>query len=520
MNPQLSDFHKKAQLALRQKAYEQAHRYCLLILKNDPRFADAWFLLAMIAAEHGQASKAIELIAKALSLAGTNAEYLTQLARCKVMLHDHVGALQSAAAAEQLKPASAFLLDTLGVIYSHIGMHHKSAELFKQAVEMDTGQLPGFRYNLATALNFIGDFNGARKALEHTIEIAPNAFEAHWKLSGMGGIDIGHNHIKRLNALKHKAQSADDKLYIGHALAKEYELLGDFEASFKALDWCKQAKLAQIDYDFAGDEMIFDCLNKAFSSSGVLSHKGCDNDEAIFVVGMPRTGTTLLERILTNHKDVCAAGEMQHFSQVFRRHTGNLGMRLIDPLTIEAAKNVDYAQLGKDYIQSTRALTGNSKKFVDKMPLNALYVGFIVNALPNCKILCLDRDPMDTIVSNYRQLFASNQGYYDYAYSLKSAAQYYLKFKALIKLWQRLYPNNFKVVSYEKLVSNPSAQAQDVMNFCGLDWQSDCLNIAKNDNAVATASSNQVRKGIYTDSIGAWRKYQDCVGEALKVLDL
>ena len=232
---------------------------------------------------------------------------------------------------------------------------------------------------------------------------------------------------------------------------------------------------------------------------------------------MPRTGTTLVERILSQHTDVTSAGELEHFGLLLKKMSSSATNRVLDAETVNATKGIDFRTLGQSYIDSTRALTGDTAKFVDKMPLNVLYVGFILQALPNAKIVCLDRNPLDTIVSNFRQLFAANSYNYNYAYDLISTAKFYLEFKSLTQLWSKKYPNNFSLVKYETLVNDPESQAKELVEFCGLTWQEDCVHIDKNSAPVATASAVQVRKPINNKSIGNWRKY-DAYLDEVKVL--
>ena len=181
--------------------------------------------------------------------------------------------------------------------------------------------------------------------------------------------------------------------------------------------------------------------------------------------------------------------------------------RVIDAETVAASKNINFEALGKSYIESTRAITGKTAKFVDKMPLNVLYVGFILQALPKAKIVCLDRNPLDTIVSNFRQLFAINQSYYSYSYDLESTTEFYLLFKKLATLWLTTFPDNFYFLNYEKLVNDPLNEAQKLIEFCDLPWQEQCVNIDQNSSPDATASALQVTSPINNGSVGNWKKY-------------
>jgi hypothetical protein len=308
-------------------------------------------------------------------------------------------------------------------------------------------------------------------------------------------------------------------------LAREHEALDDYEAAYQYLSESKKAKLTEFNYQFSDDKHMFNAITELFTTPSIkdpiqdFSNGGYDSNEPLFVVGMPRTGTTLVERILSKHSAVSSAGELQHFGLLLKELSKTTTNKVIDKETIMAAASINFSTLGKAYIDSTRAITGGSDKFVDKMPLNVLYAGFIVKALPKAKIICLDRGPLDTIVSNYRQLFAVNFSYYNYAYDLKTTAQFYHQFKQLTSLWLRLFPDNFYVVNYEKLVNNPEEEAKKIIEFCGLDWQEQCLDIDKNSAPVATASAVQVRQPINNKSVGNWQKYKEYLTEVTEYLE-
>jgi tetratricopeptide (TPR) repeat protein len=498
--------HQQAQQALNQGLYQQAHQKLIAILQQDKYFSDAYFLLAMIASAHHNFLKAIELIKQANKLAPNNAEYLSQLAKHYALENNHVQAVYFAELTAQLTSKSSLTLDTLGVAYSKIGLHEKAVVYFQQAVAINDKN-PNYFFNLGAALKFIGDFDGAKKAYEKTIVIAPNYYKAHAALTGLGGISAASNHIPVLEQLFSQTQHADDSLYIGHALAREYEALKDFDKAFFYLDTAKKCKLKQFNYHLDEDKTLFSRLESHFKNVNSPKVQGFETDEPIFVVGMPRSGTTLVERIISQHSEVTSAGELQHFGLLLKKMAKTTSKRVIDAETIAATENINFAKLGEDYIESTRAITGKTARFVDKMPLNVLYVGFILKALPKAKIVCLDRNPLDTIVSNFRQLFAVNQSYYSYSYDLESTTEFYLLFNQLTALWLALFPENFYFINYEKLVNDPVNEAKQLIEFCNLSWQEQCVDIDQNSAPVATASAMQVRSPINNSSVGNWKKY-------------
>lgn len=513
--------HQQAQQALNKGLYQQAHQHLMLILQQDKYFADGYFLLAMIASAHDNVAKAIALIAQANALSPNNAEYLSQLAKHHALDNNHVEALNvaelTAKLIAKLPTQSSLTLDTLGATYSQIGLHEKALVFFNKAVTINDKN-PSYFFNLATSLKFIGDFDKAKKAYEKVISIAPNYYKAQAALTSLGSIPTESNRITLLEQLFTQTQQASDRLYIGHALAREYEVLGDFDKAFHYLDLAKKFVLTKSSYSIDEDKALFNSLIRQFKDKKRVLPEGFATDEAIFVVGMPRTGTTLVERILSQHSDVTSAGELQHFGLLVKKMSKNTSKRIIDPDTVSAAQQINFTELGQAYIDSTRAVTGKTAKFVDKMPLNVLYVGFILQALPKAKVICLDRNPLDTIVSNFRQLFAVNQSHYSYAYDLQSTTEYYLLFKALAKLWLEIFPDNFYMINYEKLVNEPLKEARQLIEFCGLSWQEQCVNIEQNFTPVATASAVQVRSPINNNSVGNWQKYDVYLDVVKKVL--
>jgi len=519
MKNTINTLHKQAQQALNNGEFQQAHHYLMAILQQDKYFSDAYFLLGMIAAAHHNNNKAIALIEQANKLSANNAEYLSQLAKQYALISEHVKALRTVELAAQYSPEAALTFDTIGVTYSQIGLHAKAIQFFKKAVGLQNNHI--FYFNLGVAQTFVGDFEGARKSHERVISLAPEFCKSHTALSALTNISEDKNNISNLKSLYQKLPYADDKLNVGHALAREFEALSDYEHAFECLQLAKQQKLQGIDYTYNDDHEMFTSVYKHFSKMPPLSNQqlGHPSKEAIFVVGMPRTGTTLVERILSQHSEVTSAGELEHFGLLLKKMSTSKTKRVLDSDTVNATTDIDFKKLGQSYIDSTRALTGNTPRFVDKMPLNILYVGYILQALPNAKIVCLERNPLDTIVSNFRQLFAANSYNYNYAYDLLSTAKFYIEFRNLAKLWLEKYPNNFCLANYETLVNEPDSQAKNIVDFCELTWQEDCLHIDKNSAPVATASAIQVRTPINNKSVGNWRKYDAYLDEVKELLN-
>ena len=281
-------------------------------------------------------------------------------------------------------------------------------------------------------------------------------------------------------------------------------------AAFEHLAAGKAKKRAQLRYSIEDDRALFERVQALFDRARIArGADGYSSSEPIFVVGMPRTGTTLVERILSSHSMVLSAGELQNFGISLKRSAGTPSKRVLDEQTLERGVEVDFAALGAEYVASTRPLTGSKPRFVDKMPLNFFYIGFIHFALPEAKIICLRRGPLDTCLSNFRQMFAVGFSYYNYAYDLEDIARYYAMFDRLMSHWADVLPGKVLQVAYEDLVRDQEAQTRRLLQFCGLDWEPRCLDFQDNAAPVATASAVQVRERLYDTSIGRWRRYAD-----------
>lgn len=502
----ISRLHHLAQDAINHRDYVNGHRYCVEIIQQEPRHADSYFLLAMINVEIGQIKKAIQLIHKALEFA-TSYEYFAHLCKCYSLQGNMTEALKYAELSPVAEIEQALTLDTLGVALSRVGLHQKALSYFEKALQLST-QNPAFYYNYAVSSKFAGLFPQARQAFERAIALKPDYFQAHFALSDMGEITQQDNHVARLEALADNLKQADAALHIGHALAKEYEALAQHELAFNTLNKVKKVKLTSIDYRFADDAKLF----KTSLSLPTKMHNNLDgfaDHSPIFVMGMPRSGTTLVERILSNHSQVDSCGELQDFGVAVKELSNTSSARVLDTETLEAGQKLDMHALGQRYIERTKAIRGSAEHFVDKLPFNFFYISLIKKALPKAKIVLVQRNPMDTCIGNFRQLFSINSPHYAYAYDLLNIGRFYAEFYRLGQFWQEQQTDNFMLLNYEQLVKNPEQQIKQLLSFCELDWQAQCMQVENNTAPVSTASKMQVREPINQKSLGRWRKYGD-----------
>jgi hypothetical protein len=246
--------------------------------------------------------------------------------------------------------------------------------------------------------------------------------------------------------------------------------------------------------------------------------EGCDRAEPIFIVGMPRTGTTLVERILASHSGVYAAGELNDFSlELIRLTSAATGPARRSRLDFVAATaQVDFKELGEAYLSATRPLRDASPRFVDKLPFNFLYAGLIHLALPRAKIVNLQRHPLDTCFAVYKQLFKDA---YPFSYDLEELARYYVAYDELMRHWNAVMPGVILTLRYEDVVADIEVATRRLLEYCGLPWEEGCLRFHEHRQASTTASATQVRLPLYDTSVGKWRHVAQQLEPARAILE-
>ncbi|HVY90445.1 MAG TPA: sulfotransferase [Hyphomonadaceae bacterium] len=491
-----------------------AETLCRNVLAQAPGAAEAHLLMGIILSGRGEVRAGLEEFNRALASRPGFAPAMAQKARALDSIGRRSEAIEAAEAAGA-RAEDAYSLDTAGVVLTRAGLHEKAAGLYGRAVK--AGGAPGYFYNYGAALQFLGRFDEARLAYRECITRAPNHAKAWAGLVQITRQTRDDNQIGQLTQLaKLAGQARDGETFhsLGHALAKAYEDLGDYPQS---MEWLTRAKAPlKARYREAADIAMFDA---AVRSLDISPAKGLVGAAPIFVCGMPRTGTTLVDRILSNHSLVSSAGELDDFPLALRHVSGSRAPGLLSAPLIEAGGKADAEDVGRDYMAHATARQPPKARFVDKLPLNFFVIPLILRALPDARVICLRRHPADAVLSNYRQEFAGSFTHLDYAFDLESTARYYVAFDRLMAaLKARLPPDKFCQVWYEDIVSDLDGQVRRMLDFCGLGFEEACLRFQDNASPVATASAAQVRQPLYSSSVGRWRKYRPAIDPALHVL--
>lgn len=467
--------------------------------------------MAMAQAGQGAIGPALAELAQAIALA-PRGEYRAQLARLQILTRQDGAAAQTLADAETDLPDDALSRDTMGCVYARLGDHAASLPHFAFAVET-APEVSDYRYNLAAALGFLGKVDEAEEVIEALLARVPGDARAHHLLAGLRKVSPQGNHVARLGQVLGQARDPRDRLLLGYALAKEQDDLGEGGAAMAQLLATNGEYRARLPYDFATvDAANFDAIEAAWPHLAARSVTGASDEAPIFVIGMPRTGTTLVDRILSSHPQVESAGELQAMPLAVKRAAGTRSRTVLDPETIASAASADLAAIGHDYLARARHhRRREGARFIDKFPGNFQYAGFIAQALPQARIVCLRRHPMDTVLSNFRNLFAISSRYYDYSYDLIDIARYYARFHRLMAFWQEALPGRILEVSYEALVADQEGESRRLLAHCGLEWDAACLDFHRNAAPVSTPSAAQVRRPIYRDALARWKRHEEAL---------
>lgn len=395
----------------------------------------------------------------------------------------------------------------LATIYMHMNHHQQAEENFEQALNIDP-QLVSAMLGKGNLYMAEGRLTDAEALFNQTLLTKPNDLGARFHLSQVKKVQIGDENMRALIAASDKLDEISERkaTQLHYALGKCYDDIGDPDNAFPHFLEGARLKRKQITYEPAANTTLFDEVISVFDAAMIerLSGHGCDDALPLFVLGMPRSGTTLTEQIITSHPDVHGGGELHELLSIAHSQTGSNSNEF--PSNLKGLKAEHISAWGKKYISQLREYAPAARRITDKMPTNFLMLGLIHLMLPNAKIIHISRHPLDTCLSCFTRLFNKGQ---EQTYDLAELGRYYVNYTRIMAHWKEVLPKNtFLDVRYEALVTDNEAQARRLIEFCGLEWNEACLQSHKTKRPILTASVTQVREPIYTSSLERWRPYE------------
>jgi tetratricopeptide (TPR) repeat protein len=490
--------------ALSEGRIADAVECCRQALQVKPDFVDAHFLVGLCGLESKNRKTAIQAFTAVTRLQPGHAAAWAHLA--KLFIGGGWVNRADAALAEAVKHGSEdpVVLDMLGSVYSRMGEYGLAGDWFEKAVS-GRPEYPPFMFNLANNYVYRGRIDEAADLFQRIIAIQPNSPQVHWSLAGVRKVK-DDKHIDEMRSLLAPGSlHPRARAYYYFGIGKELEDLESWDEAFDAFRRGAKARRQTVEYDEAAEIEMFRFLEDNFDSGWLHVVAGHESRAPIFVLGQPRTGTTLIERIISSHSQVQSAGELQQFSLAVRRLSSHRGPRQFSAAFFAAAKDIDPAKLGALYLETSQRMRGETPRFVDKLPHNYLMIPLIMRALPHAKIVHLVRDPMDACFASYKQLFADA---YLHSYDLGETARHHARYLSLMDTWRKRFPGGFFDISYEDTVGDLEKHARALIDYLELPWEDSCLRFHEKDEAVSTASAVQVREPVHTRSIGRWRRYE------------
>lgn len=474
-----------------------------------PRWLDGWMILSEALQRSGAEAEGLKRLEQAEELLPDEANLRTQ--RCAMLLS--LGRRQeSRQLALQLinEPLEPWALETLAVTLSKMGEAALSAPVYGELCEIEPDR-PENWLNLGMTDMATGNLDRARAHFDRALSLRPGHPKAMASKANVRSATSEDNQVRELSQmLQSPGGSPADTIALGYALGKELEDLGQFEQAFTAFQSAARLRRQLEPYDAEAAKLraqeLIETQNMDFCSS---EHPGDDSDSPVFIVGMPRSGTTLVERILGNHPAVCAAGELRQFPQAVDWQLDRSGAIPLHPEQVQRTTSLDFLALGRDYLRNARPLEAQDQVFTDKLPLNFWYTGMICRALPRARIIHVIRNPMDTIWSNFKVLFGD---FNNYSYGLEDTLNYYIQYHRLMNHWHGVLGHRIHHLNYEQLVSDTETQVSKILEFCELEWSPQCVQTHQSGDTITTASAVQVRQPIYGSAIGFWRHHEDRLG--------
>lgn len=475
-------------------------------IRLKPDFSQAHFNRGNTLRHLGGHDEAIAAFSRAVELNHDYAEAYNGLGNTLIEQGRFKHAIDALGRAIKLKPDYVEAHCNLGNALSDFGRPEEALSSYRAALAISPGFAEG-HCNLGNALTGLGRVDEAIASYEQALQLRPDFVAVFNNLSQIKSYQNGDPQIARMQQLlSDPGISEDDKMHLDFALGKVNDDLGNVNLAFKHFEAGNHLKKSALGYNIEQDRVRFEQIKSLYTALKYSKPQGIEAGQEIvkhpiLVIGMPRSGTTLVEQILASHSQVFGAGELEVLDRSLNP--------VLQKVTADGPSGIGadvLVHIRNNYLEELGQVPATEPYVIDKMPGNFKWIGFLLMVMPELKIINLQRDPVATCWSIFRHHFAGRGN--GYAYDLADIAGYYRIYIELMDFWRKEFPGRIHDLNYELLTENQEQQTRALLDYCGLDWEEQCLEFYKSAHNVKTLSSQQVRKGMYTGSSQAWRKYE------------
>lgn len=507
MNMPIEKISQIARGAAQKKEWNVVQAGAVEILKQDDQNAEGYFLMGLVEKAARRPLKAIAAFETALRIDDNRHDAAIELADQLIMSRRNKEAVALIDKYVDRLDNSPRYLDMAATTLSNIGLHHKAWPLYLKAIELQP-DIELFRANLAACAVFVGDIDKAEEMYRKLLAKRPDHQRNHYQLARLRTAK-DEDHIRQMrDVVENNGQLPHFNIYMYYGIAKEYEDLGNWDEAFEWYKKAGDAVASVANYSVSDDVGLIDTIIDTCNENWLADTPGdasTDRKMPCFVVGLPRTGTTLTERIISSHSQVQTVGETELVEFSLRKISEVETIERMNIEIVRAAAGKDIQLFGDEYLELVDYALGDERIFIDKLPYNFLYLGFIAKAWPDARIVHLNRHPLDACFAMYKQVFTWA---FKFSYTLDNLAEFYIAYSRLMDHWRKVLGDRLVEVNYEDLVSDTEPQVRQLLERLDLDFEEACLHFEKNKAASATASSVQIREKAHTRSVDKWKRFE------------